>query len=125
MSSSRPTELDAYDVEALVWYLPTEQGGRKAFIQSGYWGQFHYDNADWEAGQYFQDPPIMFPGENRDVKFRFMSPEEHVGRLAAGSVFLLREGLRVIGYGRVTAILELDRHAQERLAALEAQTRPD
>ena len=124
MPLNRPTELDAYDVEALVWYLSTAQGGRKAFIESGCWGRFHYEGADWEARQYFQDPPFVLPGEHRMVKFSFLSPEEHVGRLVVGTVFLLREGLRVIGYGRVTAILHLDHHAQERMTLLELQTRP-
>ncbi|GGR37432.1 hypothetical protein GCM10008957_53570 [Deinococcus ruber] len=104
MSSKRPTQLDAYDVEAFAWYLPTEKGGRKAYIQSGYWGQFFYENDDWEVGHYFDDPPILVPGEERTVRLRFMSPEKHVGRLVVGSISLFREGQRVIGYGRVTWI---------------------
>ena len=57
----------------------------------------------------------------------FLSPEEHAGRLAPGTPFLVREGGRTLGYGTVTAILDLPasaRRAAERGAdtSLDAPT---
>lgn len=95
------------DVEAEITLLPTEHGGRASAVQSGYRPQFYYDGHDWDAIHSYPDGPEVRPGDTARVYLSFLSPNEHVGRLHAGKVFLLREGNRVVGYGTITRIVDL------------------
>jgi translation elongation factor EF-Tu-like GTPase len=52
------------------------------------------------------------PGDTVRAYLTFMSPEMHVGRICAGTIFLLREGHKTVGYSRVTQVLELEQSAQ-------------
>jgi translation elongation factor EF-Tu-like GTPase len=101
------------DIEAEVTYLSTENGGRQGSISSGYRGQFHYEGHDWDAPQYFVGKDRVEPGESVTVRLYFLSPQAHVGRLEVGTMFLVREGLKTVGYGKVTRLLNLVRHAEE------------
>jgi translation elongation factor EF-Tu-like GTPase len=99
------------DVEAEITLLPTEHGGRASAVQSNYRPQFYYDGHDWDAVHYYPDVAEVRPGETARVYLGFLSPDEHVGRLHPGKVFLLREGNRVVGYGKITQLLELEASA--------------
>jgi elongation factor Tu len=99
------------DVEAEITLLPTEHGGRASAVQSNYRAQLYYDGHDWDAVHYYPDVTEVHPGETGRVYLGFLSPDEHVGRLHPGKVFLLREGNRVVGYGKITRLLELESSA--------------
>ncbi|WP_417395852.1 hypothetical protein [Gimesia chilikensis] len=43
-----------HEIEAEVYYLTTEEGGRNNGVRNGYRGQFHYDGGDHDGGSSFQ-----------------------------------------------------------------------
>ena len=113
MSNVRPHVEHLPDIQAEITYLSTANGGREGYLLSGYRGQFHYDGRDWDAPQYFVDREKVEPGESVTANLYFLSPREHVDKVVVGTVFLIREGLRTVGYGTVTELLNLAAHAAE------------
>jgi translation elongation factor EF-Tu-like GTPase len=100
------------DIEGEVTYIPTEAGGRKSPAFPGYRPQFYYNGNDWDAVQNYPDVDQVKPGETARVFFTFLSPDEHFGKLQPGTIFLIREGTRTIGYGKVTQLLGLEKSAK-------------
>src|ERR1017187_712232 len=100
------------DIEAEISFVPTEQGGRSKPAFSGYRPQFYYDGHDWDADQEYPDVESVLPGQTVRALLRFLSPDAHVGRVAPGTKFEVREGARVVAHGRVTKILHLAESAQ-------------
>jgi translation elongation factor EF-Tu-like GTPase len=103
----------APDIEAEITYLPTAAGGRQKGVLSGYRSQFYYDGHDWDAEQTFVDCEWVEPGRTVTTHLRFLSPQSHDGKLVVGTVFLIREGSKTVGYGAVTRMLNLHAHAEE------------
>ena len=100
------------DIEAEIYYLTIEEGGREGFVASGYRGQFYYDGNDWDAPQTFIGVDTVEPGEIVKAHLGFLSPQEHFGKVHTGMEFLVREGTRTVGKGRITKILDLERSAR-------------
>ena len=103
----------APDIEAEITFLPTQAGGRQGYVGTGYRGQFYYDGNDWDAEQTFVGCDRVDPGGTVTATLVFTRPEQHYGKLNVGKVFLVREGLKTVGYGKVTRILNLSKHAAE------------
>ncbi len=101
------------DIEGEVTFIPTEAGGRSGPVSSGYRPQFYYDGDDRDAIQEYPDVEHVSPGDTARVIFSFGSPEAHWGKVNPGMMFLIREGSRTVGYGRVTRVLELEHSARE------------
>jgi elongation factor Tu len=93
------------DIEVELTLLPTEHGGRKRSISSGYRPQFYYAGEDCDAVLYFVGVERLQPGETATAQVAFITPQRHVERIFSGMAFLVREGNRVIGYGRVLRML--------------------
>jgi translation elongation factor EF-Tu-like GTPase len=91
-------------IEAELTFLPTEHGGRKSPVYSGYRPQFYYGGEDWDAAHDYPEVDTVTPGQTVRARLTFMCPQNHVGRVFVGMSFLLREGNRVVGYGHVTNI---------------------
>jgi len=100
------------DVEATVTYLPADHGGRTTPVATGYCPQFYYDGMDHGARHSYPDVERVFPGESARVFLSFIHPELQVGKLQPGKPFLIREGHRVLGYGAVTRIVDLEASAK-------------
>ena len=64
------------------------------------------------AIQTYPDVERVNPGDTVRAYLTFMSPEMHAGKICAGTIFLLREGHKTVGYGRVTQVLELEQSSQ-------------
>ncbi len=101
----------ARDVEVDLTFLPTEHGGRRGPARSGYRAQFYYGGRDWDAQHEYPDAPQVQPGETVRAYLAFLAPDQHVGRLRPGMPFLIREGQRVVGYGCIRRLLDLERSA--------------
>jgi translation elongation factor EF-Tu-like GTPase len=97
----------APDAEAEVTFLATAEGGRKSPVQNDYRPQFYYDGHDWDAVHEYPDVDAVNPGDTARVLLRFLSPQEHLGRVVPGLEFLIREGARTVARGRITKILAL------------------
>ena len=110
------------DVEATVTFLPTAHGGKSLSVSTGYRPQFYYNGHDWDARHIYPDVDRVNPGDTVRVILGFMSPDEHLGKLKVGSPFLIREGQRILGYGAITRILNLEASAEHARALKSSQT---
>ena len=99
------------DVEVEIYFLPSEHGGRRGPAFRGYRPQFYYRGHDWDAVYEYPDSEAVMPGETARAYLSFLSPTEHVGKVAEGMPFLIREGNRTVGYGSVRTVLGLPRSA--------------
>ncbi len=97
------------DLEAEIRFLATEQGGRKRYVATGYRGQLHYDDHDWDAIYGFLNREKVEPGDTVVAAVWLLSPEHHVGKLHAGKSFEVREGRKVVALGVVTRLAALGR----------------
>ena len=93
------------ELETEIHYLPTEEGGRKHGIASGYRGQFYYYGRDWCASQQLMDREICQPGETARVCLSLLTPENHLGMFHVGQEFEIREGARIVAKGVIRKIL--------------------
>ena len=107
----------ARDIEAEITFLPTEHGGRRGPAFNDYRPQFYYAGHDWDAAHEYPDVERVNPGDTVRAFLCFLSPDEHVGKVKPGTVFLIREGQKIVGYGSVTRILELENSAAAVLTA--------
>ena len=87
---------------ASITLLKTEEGGRINPVCSGYRGQFHYDDHDWDAIYTFATDAEIEPEETSEAMIQLMSPWEHSGRLVEGKEFLVREGPTIVARGLIT-----------------------
>jgi elongation factor Tu len=99
------------DIEVLLTFLHTESGGRKEPVFSGYRPQFYYQGDDWDAIHTYIGIEQVNPGDTVMAQLRFLSPQNHVGRLCVGTEFQIREGNRTVATGHVTKILHLEENA--------------
>lgn len=95
---------DNAELEAEIYYLKTEEGGRQTTFGTGYRGQFYYDGKNWDATQHFIGQNTCDPGETVTVLMRIATPDDHKGKLFVNKSFEIREGARVVGVGRITKI---------------------
>lgn len=95
-------------VEVQITYLPTEHGGKTQPVKSGYSPQFHIAGNDHVAQHEYPDVDQVNPGETVRAYLWFLRPTLVVGHIAPGAPFLLREGYKVVGYGSVVRIFDLD-----------------
>jgi translation elongation factor EF-Tu-like GTPase len=96
------------DVEVELTLLPTEHGGRRSPAGQGYRPQFYYGNEDCDALYEYAIDEEIPPGKLVRARLTFLRPEHHLGRVFMGMPFLLREGSRVVGYGRVIALMDFE-----------------
>lgn len=96
------------ELEAEIYYLTQNEGGRNTPVRNGYRGQFYYNGQDWDAHQQFIETEWCNPGETVRVSMQMASPAYHVGKIKEGMEFEIREGLTTVGNGRVTQILRED-----------------
>lgn len=100
------------DIEVVVTFLPTEHGGRRGPVCSGYRPQFYYAGHDWDALHEYPDVELVNLGDTVRAFLSFLSPEEHIGKVKPGMAFLIREGQKIVGYGSVIRLLELEESAE-------------
>jgi translation elongation factor EF-Tu-like GTPase len=100
--------LKAPEIEAEIYYLTTEEGGRKSYVGNGYRGQFYYNGRDWDAPQEFINKERCELGDTVRVFLRTCSPENHIGKFYVGQQFEIREGAKTVGRGTILKILRSD-----------------
>ena len=92
--------------------IPSEFGGRKSAVHSGYRGQFfwHINDqscTDWLADSYF-DKEKVEPGQTAKIKIKLAGTIVELGKktgMPAGMQFGLREGSRIVAVGVITESL--------------------
>ena len=109
-----------YDLKAEIAFIPTDLGGRRMPICSGWRPQFRYcdqdEPGDWDV-VFFTDEHVEWvtPGQTVEAYLCFLSPHRQLGKLYPGTEFLLREGARIVAKGKVLEILALEESARKRL----------
>ena len=102
--------MEYHVIEATIRYLTAEEGGRNQGVMSGYRGQFHYGDNDYDGFQFFPDAAsnerIELGKEVRTfVRFqRERWQQVHAAAISIGMPFEIREGRRVVGRGVVTSV---------------------
>jgi translation elongation factor EF-Tu-like GTPase len=100
------------DIEAEITFLKTDEGGRESYALSGYRPQFFYRGEDHVAVQEFVDKERVYPGETVTVRLDLLHPELLSDHIRLGDQFEIREGLRTVGLGKITRILNLLENAE-------------
>lgn len=108
MSNVDTFKLSSPEIEAEIYYLSEEEGGRKTPVGNGYRGQLYYNGKDWDAPQQFIDKVWCNPGETVRVQLQTLSSEYHVGQIKQGMEFETREGSKTVGRGKVLKVLRDD-----------------
>jgi hypothetical protein len=108
MADPQTYQLPRPELQADIYYLTENEGGRKTPVASGYRGQFYYNGKDFDAIQQFVDKPWCQPGETVQVLLQTASPEFHAGQFFVGKDFKIREGSKTVGKGTITKILRPD-----------------
>src|SRR5260221_13337555 len=103
------------DVEVTLEFLSTAEGGRASAVRSAYRPQFHYDGQDWDAAHEYPDAEEVLPGQRARAFLTFLSPAAHLGKIAPGKTFAIREGSRTVARGRVEKLLDLVESASREL----------
>ncbi len=95
------------DFIAKLYYLNTEQGGRKTPAFSGYRPhiQFGHKKYNTSGQQVFLNKNEVRPGENVDAEITIIATEEFKNELKIGAFFKFSEGSRIIGFGEIIKIL--------------------
>jgi translation elongation factor EF-Tu-like GTPase len=101
------------DIEAEIIFVLPEHGGRKNPVMSGLRPQFYYDGRDWDGVMHFDTEEHILKGIPINMYFAFISPQYHLGKLFPGKEFQLRDGVKVIGNGRVLRLIDLEESARK------------
>ncbi|WP_066405200.1 hypothetical protein [Flavisolibacter tropicus] len=108
MADPQTFKLSRPELQADIYYLTEQEGGRKTPVASGYRGQFYYNGKDFDAMQQFVDKAWCHLGDTVQVLLQTASPEFHTGQLYVGKEFEIREGSKTVGKGTITKILRPD-----------------
>jgi translation elongation factor EF-Tu-like GTPase len=103
-----PFILSNTELEAEIYYLTADEGGRSSPVGNGYRGQLFYDDNDWDAAQEFVDKDICLPGETVICFIKTARPELHLGKFYIGKNFEIREGNTIVARGKITKIFRQD-----------------
>lgn len=94
------------DVEAIVTFLTTEEGGRHTGARSGY-RPCHLVRPDYlTSGQdEYKDKEIVMPGESVMAEIWFITPEVYPHCMTVGDNIRVQEGSRLVGHAKIQRIM--------------------
>ena len=100
-------QMQSIDFIADLKYLTTEEGGRQTPVFSGYRPQikFDFDELQTSGQQTFLNKDTVYPGDKVEAAIRILSVDHFENTLTEGLTFEFKEGSRVIGTGKIIAIL--------------------
>ena len=95
------------DIEAEIYFLTTEEGGRRSPCRSGYRPShdFGAEGTLNAAAHVYVGVESVCPGDTVLTRLWLAQPDFHLGRLFEGFEFTVQEGPRVVGRGRITRVL--------------------
>lgn len=97
----------AADLETEITLLPSERGGKRVPVQSGYRTvhDFHLPDTLIDAQHEYVENHQLQPGQTGRALLWLLTPELQRGRLFAGFSFTVQEGNRIVGEGKVLRVL--------------------
>lgn len=95
------------DIEAEIEVIPTEKGGRKSPMFSGYRPNhdFGVEGVLNDAQHEYPDSGQLKPGEKGRALLWFLCPEHQLNRLYEGMSFTVQEGRRIVAHGVVLKVI--------------------
>ena len=103
---------DTIDIKARLTLYPTEKGGRKTGIKTGYRPNhvFEYkkNSSDFVTtyiGQIDFEKEWILPSETENVNVRFLKHQNIADLIEKGKIWWIHEGPRKIGEAEITEIL--------------------
>ena len=102
-----PITVRPPDIEAEIFFLATERGGRLAPAISGYrpTHNFGLEGMLNDAAHEYVGCDSVSPGQSAMANMWFLEPRYQDGRLFPGFEFTVQEGLRIVGHGIVTQVI--------------------
>ncbi len=99
--------MNKMDFIAELYFLSTENGGRKSFATSGYRPhlKFDFDERHTSGQQIYINQDCVFPGENVMAQISILSREYFENKLQNGFNFNFYEGPNLIGNGKIIEII--------------------
>lgn len=95
-----------YRFKAKITLFPTDLGGRKKPVHSGYRPSFAFNSKKYYSGEIsLIDNEILQPGESTRANIRLL-PASTLRVLKPNDSFIISEGNKNIGTGIIEAILE-------------------
>jgi len=93
------------DVEAIITFLKTEEGGRIYPCVSGY-RPAHLIKEDYltTGVHYYYDKEEALLGESVTGTITFITPEAYPHCLREGKTITIQEGSHIVGYAKITKI---------------------
>lgn len=89
-------------VEASLYFLTKDEGGRSTPVFQGYKPQIHLHTADVPCTLKFSgDTEMLMPGDQAELPMEFLKPL----RVEKGDNFVLRDGGRTVALGTITSII--------------------
>ena len=99
------------DLEAKIYLLTTDEGGRQSGVASGYRPDHNFEREDPNelngAQHEYPGGGTLDLGETKRARLCLLAPEKNAGRLYEGMAFTAQEGPRVVARGRITRVLTL------------------
>ena len=97
------------DLEAEIYLLTTEEGGRQSGVASGYRPDHNFEREDPDelngAQHEYPEGGMLGLGETKRARLWLLAPDQNGGRLYEGMEFTAQEGARVVARGRITRVL--------------------
>ena len=88
-------------IDARIYFLGPEEGGRKTPICSGYRPALYFGEKQTDGAIILPSGTRAQPGTSCDVVIKLLHPEQLGEALRPMATFEAREGTRVIGRGKV------------------------
>ena len=102
------------DVEAIVTFLSTGEGGRAKPTFSGYRPVHGILPNYLTSGEHqYIDRTTVFPGESARTHITFITPEAYPHSLWPGKVITVQEGSRIIGQAEIVDVINPDLLSQD------------
>jgi translation elongation factor EF-Tu-like GTPase len=93
------------DIEAIITFLGTNEGGRTHFCVSGYRPDHLIKDDYLTTGVHqYKDKIKVLPGESAIGTITFITPEAYPHCLWEGKTMNIQEGSRIVGHAKVTKI---------------------
>ena len=86
---------------AKIYFLKTEEGGRKYPIATGYRPAFYFGDQQADGAILLDDHECISPGEESTMKIRMLHVDAIQDALRPNARFEVKEGLKVVGRGTV------------------------
>jgi translation elongation factor EF-Tu-like GTPase len=95
----------AYNIKATITLFPTEQGGRKKPVHTGYRPSFAFNTEKYYSGEIrLIDTTTLYPGGTSSVLIKLLPAKTIRKNLKPTDAFRITEGSKTIGTGIITKV---------------------